>query len=211
MGVSFFSRAHRYRGRLALAGVKKIVVILGASAFLSACGGGESADTGAGVRDVDTWWAEIETCVNKKETAKKNSEDSHVDMWMYDEWETQCVSENPYSTDPSVQDYTERMAVQDVVDVELELKVSNYTAPVFNITVGRLDITSLNDYVEIHGVQVNRGNCKASQSLTSDAMNFPVTLGYAQSTTVYLYCKANSVREVAVGTNEGEYSYSFSQ
>lgn len=211
MGVRFVLRTHRYKGRLTLVGIKKIATLLGISAFLSACGGGESADAGAGARDVDTWWAEIETCVNKKETAKKSSEDSHVDTWMYDEWETQCVSKNPYSTDPSVQDYIERMEVQEVVDVELELQVSNYTAPVFNVTVGRLDITSLNDYVEIHGVQVNRGNCKASQSLTSDVMNFPVTLGYAQSTTVYLHCKANSVREVSVGTNEGEYSYSFSQ
>lgn len=194
-----------------MAGIKKITVILGVAAFLSACGGGESADASAGVRDVDTWWAEIETCVNKKEITKQNSEDNHIDMWMYDEWETQCVSDNPYSTDPSVADYTERMEVQDVADIELELQVSNYTAPVFNVTVGRLEITSLNDYVEIHGVQVNRGNCKGSQSLTSDVMNFPVKLGYAQSTTVYLHCKANSVREVAVVTNEGEYSYSFSQ
>lgn len=186
---------------------KKLVLCFSMSVLLSACGGDSSGKASSGPRSVDAWWAEIEKCVSEKETKKKKSKENHIDAWMYNEWEAQCTNDNPYSTDPSVKEYVERMEVLDVADIELDLKLSNHN--VFNVTVGRLDVTSLSDYAEIHGLQVNRGNCRSSQSLTADVMRFPVTLGYAQSTTVYLYCKIDTVREVTVATNEGDYTYSF--
>lgn len=201
-----------------MSGFRNVVAVFFLTVFVSAYGIGKSEGAGLESKNVDSWWAEIEYCVKEKETVKKRSEDSHIDSWMYDDWEEECVKNNPYSTDPSVQDYVERMEIKDAA--ELELNVSDYDASSFNTSIdgrvnvvalrGRLDIVSLSDHAEIQGLQVNRGNCGYKQNLKSD-VKFPIKLEYAQSVKIYLLCKGSSVREVTVEANGYKQDYSFFQ
>lgn len=184
--------------------IKKIVVILGVSAFLSACGGGESADAGAGVRDADPWWAEIETCVNKKETAKKNSGDSHIDPWMYQEWEDECAKATPDI--PSAAGLNVSSTPLDELKFDISVYNNFNTLAQRNYTI--LSTVSLNDDVTITDFVINRGNCGYFRSILSDVNDLPVKVKYAEKQNVYLKCKVDAVREVTIVTTVGEITYS---
>lgn len=147
------------------------------------------------------WWSQVEQCVKEKETAKRNSDDSHLDPWMYNEWEEECANEIP-PMDTVVE-------VVDESEPELEIQLASEYLPLYNTTIGKVIITSLSDSAQINGVKVNRGNCKASHRMTSDSLNFPVKLTYSQSTTLYLHCKVDTVREVTVTIPLGDMTYTF--
>ena len=120
---------------------------------------------------------------------------------MYNEWEEECANEIP-PMDTVVE-------VVDESEPELEIQLASEYLPLYNTTIGKVIITSLSDSAQINGVKVNRGNCKASHRMTSDSLNFPVKLTYSQSTTLYLHCKVDTVREVTVTIPLGDMTYTF--
>lgn len=137
------------------------------------------------------WWSQVEQCVKEKETAKSNSDDSYLAPWMYNEWEEECGNAIPYTGGLTVE------------DVELEIELTNMRTQLQGIQPV-LRVISLNDHVEITGLQINRGNC-------DHFLKLPVTLNYGGRSATRLTCKIDRVREVVVSTTVGDVTYSFSR
>lgn len=143
------------------------------------------------------WWSQVEQCVAEKADAKRNSDDSWLDAWMFTEWENECANAIP---DP------DEVALE---DIELEIRVSSRPSRASDVARTEMTIISLSDRVIIEGLKVNRGNCSYSHHPTIARDNHPKSLGYGQGDTVYMYCAADRIREVTVYTSAGEITYSF--
>lgn len=137
------------------------------------------------------WWSQVEQCVAEKADAKRNSDDSWLDAWMFTEWEEECAESIPNTGGLTVE------------DVELEIELTNVSTQLQGI-LPVLRVISLNDHVEITGLQINRGNC-------DHFLKLPVTLNYGGRSATRLSCRIDHVREVVVSTTVGDVTYSFSR
>lgn len=151
----------------------------------------------------DPWWDLVNECVIEKEQAKQNSDDTHVEPWMYQEWEDECARAIPDI--PSAAGLNVSSTPLDELEFDISVYNTFVTLAQRNYTI--LSTVSLNDDVTITDFVINRGNCGYFRSILSDVNDLPVKMKYAEKQNVYLKCKVEAVREVTIVTTVGEITY----
>ena len=79
-----------------------------------------------------------------------------------------------------------------------------------------LELTALQDNLQINDIIVNRGNCKVQLSYSQLDLiqnkprpRFPITLKYGQSTQAWTYTKGCNLREATVQTNQDDWTWTW--
>lgn len=89
------------------------------------------------------------------------------------------------------------------------LEVSNYPSPLFDL-LAQIEVRSLEDSIVIKGFTINRGNCTIVEPMVKKLEESGgETLKFGKAVTTMTNCPVNSVREIVVHTDRGDWVYKF--